>query len=780
MSSAQDYRAVVRATVSAVEIRSATTFTWFGCPSPDVAPAVKQAVSPATARAYLAYVLRAQLYEDMYCRGTPTPSLLESLPKLADPHPPLAEALSAVNSGRAYHEPGWVVTELASAGGLVVQSEDLELNIQAGDCIPAEDGKPIEPGSKVSVRLPCEMLGISPGFYMARGEAPVADDPDARLIRYYWNITPSAAVPLIALLTGQLNRSGIPFKLKVVNDPSAFTRCDAGVLYVAPDDYAAVTDIVRRTLSVLQRQMRYTTPAFTKRLAPGLGLAEDPGGRAGFGLHRCGIVGEGLIRAYEQGLQSRDDRLAVVLDTFEESGITIDAPYLNPGSIDDYDVLPSQGPSTDSAYFVRWLVANAASGAPSRLDVAVQIGRRLCADAIWSADRCAWVGPSPNCDTTGPSRGVAYASIGPDLYSGAAGVGWFLGELHAVTGIDEFRKTGRAALSHAIDGVATLPPECLGFFTGRIGVAYVAARVGRLEGDERLLSIAARLVGDRLAGGTVAVDLLSGAAGAILGLLAVSRLLDKSGPVDSAVQLGDRLLGSARSAGAGCSWRLRDVRSYRDLTGYSRGAAGIAHALLELFAITGDSRYRDCAERAFAYERASFDDEDRNWYDYRLPPGVRSRRDWTPRSEAHWCHGAPGVALSRLAAVAILTDGNVRAEAQTALDITRRSVEGCLAAGTGDYSLCHGLTGNAEILAEGARVLGQASDLADVVADQGTLDHAGTAPSPWPCGAGGAPFPGLMLGLAGVGHFYLRRSGARVPSPVLLAPVQLAPDDSSC
>ena len=55
MSSAQDYRAVVRATVSAVEIRSATTFTWFGCPSPDVAPAVKQAVSPATASEPIAY-----------------------------------------------------------------------------------------------------------------------------------------------------------------------------------------------------------------------------------------------------------------------------------------------------------------------------------------------------------------------------------------------------------------------------------------------------------------------------------------------------------------------------------------------------------------------------------------------------------------------------------------------------------------------------------------------------------------------------------------------------
>jgi hypothetical protein len=47
--------------------------------------------------------------------------------------------------------------------------------------------------------------------------------------------------------------------------------------------------------------MRPGTPVFTKFLAPGLGLAEDPGQGDSFGQHRCRLLADAMILAYEQG-----------------------------------------------------------------------------------------------------------------------------------------------------------------------------------------------------------------------------------------------------------------------------------------------------------------------------------------------------------------------------------------------------------------------------------------------------------------------------------------------
>lgn len=50
-------------------------------------------------------------------------------------------------------------------------------------------------------------------------------------------------------------------------------------------------------------------PLFTKPLAPGLGLAEDPGDRLSFGQSRCRIAAEGLVRAHAQGVTDTAGRV---------------------------------------------------------------------------------------------------------------------------------------------------------------------------------------------------------------------------------------------------------------------------------------------------------------------------------------------------------------------------------------------------------------------------------------------------------------------------------------
>ena len=136
-----------------------------------------------------------------------------------------------------------------------------------------------------------------------------------------------------------------------------------------------------------------------------------------------------------------------------------------------------------------------------------------------------------------------------------------------------------------------------------------------------------------------------------------------------------------------------------------------------------------------------------------------------------WCHGGPGIALSRLTAAERL-DGarRWRAEAGTGLELTQETVARAIQHRAGNFSLCHGVGGNAEILAEGARVLGgrwtRGADLAAEAAEAGLVWHAATGQ--WPCGAGQRETPGLMLGVAGIGYFYLRLAGA--PAPSVLRP----------
>ena len=85
------------------------------------------------------------------------------------------------------------------------------------------------------------------------------------------------------------------------------------------------------------------------------------------------------------------------------------------------------------------------------------------------------------------------------------------------------------------------------------------------------------------------------------------------------------------------------------------------------------------------------------------------------------------------------------------------------------FCLCHGIAGNADILMQIAH-LARSADLHPVVlsaARTGIERHHDSGD--WPCGVpGGDQTPGLLLGLAGIGHFYLRLHDAMVPSPLML------------
>jgi lantibiotic modifying enzyme len=412
----------------------------------------------------------------------------------------------------------------------------------------------------------------------------------------------------------------------------------------------------------------------------------------------------------------------------------------------------------DSAAFVR---------------TAEEIGGVLTREAVWHTNQCTWMGVVPDEGSRSGSGGLTYAPLSLDLYGGTAGVAWFLAALYAVTREPQLRQTALGAIRHALARADTLPPHGrLGLFTGWGGVALAAAHLGTLLNEDALLEHAARLVQRSAAEEADATefDLLSGRAGAISALVILRDILNDAQPLELAVRLGDELSRSAVDADGGLSWPGPGAPRGRNLTGFSHGTAGAGYALLELYGATGDERYRASVNRTFGYERRWFDAGARNWPDFRH---IRSRRTQSLRPATFattWCHGAPGIALSRLRAVELTGDEDCRHEAQVALETTRQVVERSARAGKANWSLCHGLAGNVEVLFIGREVLGKRWDGLAALAREvayGGIERYAKRGHAWPCGARGDT-PNLMLGLAGIGYFYLRLANPAIPSILLL------------
>jgi lantibiotic modifying enzyme len=351
------------------------------------------------------------------------------------------------------------------------------------------------------------------------------------------------------------------------------------------------------------------------------------------------------------------------------------------------------------------------------------------------------------------------------MYEGTSGVALFLAELSVATNDAGAHRTALGAIRQAIRATAS-DPRGPGLYSGSAGVAFVAARVARTLADEELTQ-AARQLAAALASRARDVtdyDLIDGWAGTLLALLHLAPLVDDPSLVDAAVALGDALIGAADAYGDGLSWPTKTSPSSRNLTGFAHGAAGAGYALVELGFAAGESRFTRAGERAFDYERGTFDSAAGNWPDFRdsIP---RAPADG-PGFSASWCHGGPGIALSRLAALERIGGNRWRRDAVAGLTVARDAIMRSLGRIGGDFTLCHGLAGLAEIVSEVARALGDpraaSAAAAEQVAAWGVDEYASRGE--WPCGTGSRESPGLMLGLSGIGYFYLRAAGHRSPS----------------
>ncbi|HET9040945.1 MAG TPA: lanthionine synthetase LanC family protein [Gemmatimonadales bacterium] len=403
------------------------------------------------------------------------------------------------------------------------------------------------------------------------------------------------------------------------------------------------------------------------------------------------------------------------------------------------------------------------------LSVSGRIADHLCDTAFRYGDQCTWMGMTQDTEDGSDQVDFTYGTLGPDLYGGSSGVALFLSQAFRQAGERRWRDTALAGIAHALDRLDTIPPPAqAGFYTGHVGVAYAAALIGRAleRGDLEARAVAVLDCLGGAADGELVVDLVSGGTGAIAPLLALAVRLDRPALGDLAMRLGRRTVAAATRSDDGWSWPVTAgaIDAARALTGLAHGAAGIGWSLLELGVATGAGEMIEAAHQAFRYENRWFRPAEDNWPDFREEDG-----DDAPACVA-WCHGAPGIGLTRLRAVELGVEA-YRADAEAAMRTTRSSLADRDCWIDGDFSLCHGHSGLGEILRYASRVLGrpESDELVWEAAAAGAARFA-DEPASWPCGVRQGSNPSLMIGLAGIGHFFLGLTDPALPSVLLVRP----------
>jgi type 2 lantibiotic biosynthesis protein LanM len=265
-----------------------------------------------------------------------------------------------------------------------------------------------------------------------------------------------------------------------------------------------------------------------------------------------------------------------------------------------------------------------------------------------------------------PDIGAFKFSVTPyDIYNGTLGIAFFLAALAKINGNESYRALAYSAIRSTQyelqDQYRTrilLNIAGIGGLAGFGSLVYGFTWLSQLLNDDALLvdaHRAASAIDDNALGRDHSFDIISGAAGAILGLLALHAVRPNPELLKRARLCGNHLLANMTANGA---WKTLWAR---ELTGFLHGTAGIAYALLKLYEAVGDARYYETAQRAIAYEDGLFSPTYHNW------PDLRPSIDHGLYSPSAICQGAAGIGVARAAGLSVLDTPQIRTDIAEAL-----------------------------------------------------------------------------------------------------------------
>jgi hypothetical protein len=231
------------------------------------------------------------------------------------------ETLRAANPVAPRQET-WTIAAVDAWGLSLVDPRGRQRRAAYQEAAPGPGG--FAPGQPVTLAAARETMTAPTGHYAVFGR-PIAEPHEGRQVRFYWNIHPAGAAPLLAALGARLDRCRIPFQAKVPAHPAGYARADGGVLYLDAEDVEAARDILAAAYADMRPSMRPETPMFARPLAPGLAFAESPPGGESFGMQRCRLVAEGLVEAFVAAAVTPEARVEAILARVARYGFDLAA-----------------------------------------------------------------------------------------------------------------------------------------------------------------------------------------------------------------------------------------------------------------------------------------------------------------------------------------------------------------------------------------------------------------------------------------------------------------------
>lgn len=656
----------------------------------------------------------------------------------------------------------WRVLEQLGGGALAVQRGTVTRRVEPGEYL--FEGAPARAvrGHQVNLQRASWTTQLDPAFVYLFSRARADAQDDECMVRYYLAPRPAQLAEVVQALRHTLDQASLPYMLKYPSDSSEWLRHDAVVLYVAARHAHQVHSLLGRYSQWLGQRLRAQVPLWTNALLPGLGFAQDPNDGRSFGESRCRALALGLLDA-----TSAPDAMEAIHRRFEAQGIDWQRPHLESDALDRFGLRLLRFCEADET-------PKALAEPPSELlQEATRIGQQLCAEALWLEDRCTWI--TDDADDLNGSLTAFARSMNASLYDGTLGVAAFLSLLAEQENATVFVETACGALRHAL----RYPTQnLLSLYEGRLGTVtqglWLAQRLGNKPLVNDYLTAAETLL-QQLTGlpqKDQPVDMMHGLAGAIIGLLGLASHAPQleSLSVELARAMGRRLLCQAKRTE--CGWHWPEHSDHLGLCGLSHGNAGIALAFAQLAQHCPDSCWTEALQKTLDYESHWFLPEHGNW-PYLFADDAQRLDDRPTQCGMAWCHGAPGIALSRLALWQLTGQEEHKEVALQALQSVELDLRGPRSQAGSSYTLCHGPAGNADILLTGAVILDNPAwiDCARQVAQRGLKEEGGQ----WRSGLGVAHSHslGLMLGLAGTGYFLLRCVPGR-SVPGLLLPLGLS------
>jgi len=379
--------------------------------------------------------------------------------------------------------------------------------------------------------------------------------------------------------------------------------------------------------------------------------------------------------------------------------------------------------------------------APALLDEARRIAAEMDVHLIRDEQQGAqWIGLESMRDI----NRYRLQPLGSSLYDGLSGISLFYGALYSITRAESAREKALAAIGVVRERLGR--NEGLGGGFGIGGTVYALVTLARLLGDSSLITDAARLsrlVTEEMIAADDVLDVVRGAAGEILGHLALYKVTGDQAVLKVARLCGEHLLARQKQIG---DYRCWTTVADRPLAGFSHGAAGIAYALLQLNAVEPRNEFVVAAREAIEFERSVFSPEHDNWGDFRNGESTEETS-----YGLSWCHGAPGIGLARLGCLELDDHPAILEDIEAALRCVDKNPV------WPNDTLCCGEFGICEMLLEADRpdlALERASGVIEAaVRRRKTHQHGFILGA---CTPEGSLSYGLFQGLAGIGYSLLR------------------------